>query len=121
MRISIGERVKFNQEVKFYGEGTIEIKDDCYFGHKIGGGYKNSIIEIQARNKNSEIIINENVAMNNGVFICANKKITIMNNCLIGRNVTLMDHNGHGIKSEERRTYEGTAKSIYRRKCLVRE
>lgn len=58
---------------------------------------------MQARNSNSEIIIGNDVAINNNVLLCSAKYIEIGDGSLIGQNVTIIDHEAHGIKPENRR------------------
>lgn len=54
----------------------------------------------------------KNVSTNNNLFLCARKCIIIKDDVLIGRNVTIMDHNAHGILPTERRSSKGTAREI---------
>ena len=116
-KIILGENVKFNQRLilkkdeKVKG-GKITIGNNCSFGYEYGGGFNDSKIEIQIRGIGAEIKISNNVATNNNLFICAKKLVEIENDCLIGRNVTIMDHNAHGISPNKRRTSSGTAKEI---------
>ncbi|MGL4954354.1 MAG: acyltransferase, partial [Cetobacterium sp.] len=104
---------RFNKKNIFYGLGKIVIEDEFSIGFRYGGGFKGRFTEIQAREKKSEIIIGKNLATNNGIFICAKQKIVIGNDVLIGSNVTIMDHNAHGISPDKRRCYSGTAREIY--------
>jgi len=94
---------KTQQKTFFTGNGNIFIGKDCRFGFKTGGfNYKGSI-ELQARYEHSKIIIGDNVAINNNVFICAANKIEIGDNTLFGQNISLMDHEAHGINPTKRR------------------
>lgn len=102
----------FIQKTIFMDKGKIEIDDKFSIGYKIGGGFKGAFSEIQTREKQAIIKIGRNFCTNNGIFLCANKKIEIGDDVLIGKNVTIMDHNGHGISPEFRRNYGGTAKEI---------
>lgn len=102
----------FYQNTVFYGPGKVEIGENFSLGFKYGGGFKGREIEIQARDKDAIIKIGENIATNNGIFICAIKKIKIANNVLIGSNVTIMDHNAHGISPEKRRSSSGTPREV---------
>lgn len=104
--------VVFEQETNFHGKGKVRIGRNVVLGCRYGGGWKSNIIEIQPRKKEAEIEIGENVVINNGAFICSNKKISIGDETLIGSGVTIMDHNAHGIKALERRITQGTAKEI---------
>ena len=40
----------------------------------------------------------------------------VENNVLIGERVTIMDHNGHGVNPNERRSNPGTSKEVVIRK-----
>jgi acetyltransferase-like isoleucine patch superfamily enzyme len=85
------------------GKGTIEIGSNCAFGFKLGGFHRAGSIELQARYKNSRIKIGNNVNTNNNIFLCAANYIEIGDNTLIGQNVTIMDHEAHGILPNDRR------------------
>lgn len=101
--VSWTTRPSFNQKIFFNGQGTVDIGANCSFGYKLGGfNYKGSI-EIQARYKNSKIKIGNNISTNNNKFICAANYIEIGDDNLIGQNVTIMDHEAHGIEPDKRR------------------
>ena len=57
----------------------------------------------QPRYKSSKIVIGSNVSTNNNIFICAANYIDIGDDTLVGQNVTIMDHEAHGIEPEKRR------------------
>jgi acetyltransferase-like isoleucine patch superfamily enzyme len=92
----------FSQVTFFTGLGQIEIGGSCSFGYKLGGFHKGGSIEIQARYLNSQIKLGNRIATNNNIFICAANYIEIGDDTLIGQNVTLMDHEAHGISPLER-------------------
>lgn len=102
-RIALDSNVRFDQHTRFEGAGVVEIGENCSFGFKLGGFHKNGSIEIQARYKESRIRIGMNVNTNNNIFICAANYIEIGSNALIGQNVTIMDHEAHGIEPDKRR------------------
>jgi len=91
------------QLTRITGLGRVEIGDNCFFGFKMGGFHKGGEIELQARYKNAVIRISNNVATNNNIFIVAAKYIEIGDDTLIGQNVTIMDHEAHGINPDKRR------------------
>lgn len=102
-------RVKLNgkfpicsQFILLSGKGSVEIGNNCSFGAKLGGFNRYGSIEIQARYENSRIVIGNNVWTNNNIFLCGAKFIEIGDNTLIGQNVTIMDHEAHGIEPENR-------------------
>ncbi len=97
-----GNKPKFLQYTLFDGAGKVEIGNGCIFGCKLGGFHKGGSIEIQARYENSKIKIGNNIATNNNIFICAANYIEIGNDSLIGQNVTIMDHEAHGIYPDNR-------------------
>ena len=102
-RVIIKEnKALFMQFTLFNGAGKVIIGDGCSFGYKLGGFHKGGSIEIQSRYTNSLIKIGNNIATNNNIFICAANYIEIGNNTLIGQNVTLMDHEAHGINPDVR-------------------
>lgn len=102
-RIVFTKYPKFNQTTICEGAGIVEIGNKCSFGYKLGGFHRNGSIELQARTKESRIKIGNNISTNNNIFICAANYIEIGDNTLIGQNVTIMDHEAHGIQPEERR------------------
>lgn len=112
-KIQISKKVFFHQETIFYGRGKIQISKGTTLGFKYGGGYKGRLIELQPRSENAKIVIGENVATNNGLFVSCLSKVEIGNETLIGSNVTIMDHNAHGVHPEKRRSYPGTPRDIY--------
>lgn len=85
------------------GKGIVSIGKRCSFGYKLGGFNRRGSIELQARYKDSKIIIGDNIATNNNVFLCAANYIEIGNDTLIGQNVTIMDHEAHGVEPDKRR------------------
>lgn len=91
------------QFTKISGSGKVEIGKGCVFGYKLGGFYRGGSIEIQPRYKNAKILIGNNVATNNNIFICAANLIEIGDHSLIGQNVTIMDFEAHGLAPDKRR------------------
>jgi maltose O-acetyltransferase len=67
---------------------------------------------LQTRTNDSVINIGNNVLTNNNLKIIARGTVDIGDDCLIGENVTIMDHNAHGVKPSERRTSAGTVKDV---------
>lgn len=68
--------------------------------------------ELQTRTNDSVINIGNNVLTNNNLKIIARGTVDIGDDCLIGENVTIMDHNAHGVKPSERRKSAGTVKDV---------
>lgn len=104
----ISKRVKYktqpdcNQKTLFTGAGKIRIGANCMFGFKLGGFHKGGSIEIQPRYKDSVIKFGNNILTNNNLFFCAANYIEIGDKTLIGQNVTIMDHEAHGIAPDKR-------------------
>jgi acetyltransferase-like isoleucine patch superfamily enzyme len=114
-----GNKPTFTQLTIFNGAGKVEIGNNCVFGYKMGGFYKGGSIEIQARYSNSNIKIGNNISTNNNIFICAANYIEIGNDTLIGQNVTLMDHEAHGIQPENRRKLGKIGTIIIGKNCWI--
>ncbi|MCU4166649.1 acyltransferase [Carboxylicivirga caseinilyticus] len=91
------------QKLIVYGNGFLKMGKGCIWGYKRGGHYHNGCIEIQMRSNEAVIDIGERVVSNNNLFICAYNKIEIGSNTLIGLNVTIFDHEAHGIAPDKRR------------------
>lgn len=91
--------------------GYIKIGKNCCFGYEFGGGFRKGEIEIQTRELDAKVEIGNNVYTSNNLFICCRKSVKIGDKTLIGKDVVIMDHNGHGIDPSRRYT-PGTAKEI---------
>lgn len=102
----------FYQNTFFLGDGKIEINENFKIGYRNGGGFHGRISELQVRDKNGIIKIGKNLATNNGIYLCSIKRIEIGNDVLIGSNVTIMDHNAHGVSPLKRRTSPGTPREV---------
>lgn len=85
------------------GSGIVKIGSNCTFGYKMGGFHRKGSIELQARYRNSQIVIGNNIATNNNIMLCAANYIEIGDDTMIGQNVTIMDHEAHGIEADKRR------------------
>ncbi len=85
------------------GKGIVYIGENCSFGYKLGGFNRRGSIELQARYKHSKIILGDNIATNNNIFLSAANYIEIGNDTLIGQNVTILDHEAHGVEPDKRR------------------
>ncbi len=112
VRLDLGEQITFHQRTLFTGKGSIEIGSNTSFGFRLGGKYLHDYCEIQARFKESLIIIGQNVASNNGLLIVSAERIEIGNDCLIGKDVQMIDCDGHGLAPSERRNSIGKVKPI---------
>lgn len=93
-----------NQKLVIQGKGVIVLGKDCVFGYKLGGRYLLGYCELQPRYNDSKIIFGSRVSVNNNLFVCAANNIEIGDETLIGQNVTIFDHDGHGIHFSNRRS-----------------
>lgn len=109
--IKIGSNNTYEQKVYCTGKGSIEIGKNIHFGCKLGGHWKGEI-ELQARSDQSRIVLKNNIATNNNLFICSNEYIEIGKNCLIGRDCEFIDFDGHGIEPDKRRGTSGIQEKI---------
>lgn len=98
----IGRPVLVEQKLKIRGLGKVSIGSNCFFGTKIGGRSYGET-EFLSKFIDSKIIIGNNVATNNNLFICAANSITIGDDTVIGERVTIFDFEGHGLRANERK------------------
>ena len=102
-KILLGNKSSFNQRTFINGAGKVHIGHNCSFGFKLGGFHRGGSIEFQARYKNSQIILKDNISTNNNVFICAANYIEIGEKTLIGQYVTIFDFEAHGVNPQNRK------------------
>lgn len=101
-RLKAGRFPICEQKVFLTGSGKIEIGEFCMLGYKLGGFNRGGSVEIQPRYLNSLIRIGKGVKTNNNVFICAANQVEIGDNTLIGQNVSIFDHEAHGVQPDKR-------------------
>lgn len=92
-----------NQLLLLRGEGSVNAGQNCVFGYKFGGRYRSGCIELQPRYHGARIIFGNNISSNNNLFICAANLVIIGDDTLIGQNVSIFDHEAHGVASNKRR------------------
>ncbi len=97
-----------SQKLLVSGEGQLEIGENCNFGYRFGGRFFYGLIEIQPRFENSVIKLGNNIITNNNVSICAVNSIEIGDYTMIGENVLIMDHEGHGSAPDKRMELGGS-------------
>ena len=90
------------QKTIITGSGNVIIGYKAKFGYKRGGFHRGGCIEVQARYKDSKVIIGDHIATNNNIFICSAGYIEIGDKVLIGQNVTIMDFEAHGVEIVKR-------------------
>lgn len=86
------------------GKGSISFGNNVQIGVVNSPTFFSGYSYIEARNKNSKIIVGNNVSINNCFSAEANQKITIQDNVLIGVNVSLLDNDGHNLAIDKRIT-----------------
>lgn len=111
-RVIYGDDLILNQKTRITGKGQVKIGNGCRFGSKLGGHHYRGMCELQPRYENSKIVIGSNVSSNNNLFLCAADEIAIGNNTIIGENVMLLDHDGHGIHPKDRRCSIGKMAAV---------
>lgn len=111
-RLKLGKGISTHQPLHATGRGKISIGDKCQFGVKLGGHYRNTDCEIQARYINSVVKLGKNVASNNGLLIISAENIEIGDDCLLGVKLSIIDHDAHGIHPRHRRKNIGTPKPV---------
>ncbi len=105
--LTVGRGVRFYQRAIISGEGRVQIGDRTFLGYPIGGGFRYSCCELQARYADAVISLGESVGVNNGLLIIAARSVEIGDGCLIGKDVQILDFDAHGIAPEERRSSIG--------------
>ena len=95
------------------GEGEVRVSDSNNFGYQLSPGFKNGSILIQARMKQSKIIIGQRNFVSNNVSIIANNAVVIGNNCQIGNDVQIFDSDFHELSPETRNHSAGKTKPVY--------
>ena len=90
------------QKVLLSGKGSINIGENVSFGVTNGGNFHNSICQIDARSEDSKVIIENDVHINNNLFICCYNSVIIKEKAFIGANVTIFDFEAHGTRVSQR-------------------
>ena len=86
------------------GKGKISFGENVQIGVINSPKYYSHYSYFEARNKESEITIGNNVAINNNCSIEALSKIIIKENVLIGVNCSIIDNDGHHLGIDERKS-----------------
>lgn len=113
------KRVSAKSKIKLYHPLLINGKGEVKIGHNLQNGVLNSpnyyshYSYLEVRNEDSEIIIGNDVAINNGFSAVAYSKIIIDDNVIIGVNCSVMDSDGHFLKSDMRNTLNPPSMQVH--------
>jgi maltose O-acetyltransferase len=84
------------------GKGKISFGKNVQIGVTSSPNFYSHYCYLEARNKESEISIGDNVSINNSFSAVAFSKISIQKNVLIGINCSIIDNDGHHLESDKR-------------------
>lgn len=84
------------------GNGKISFGNNVQIGVTASPNFYSHYCYLEARNKESEISIGNNVSINNAFSAVAFSKITIQKNVLIGINCSIIDNDGHEVEVAKR-------------------
>ncbi|WP_338408957.1 acyltransferase [uncultured Flavobacterium sp.] len=84
------------------GEGTVVFGTKVQIGVVFSSNFYSHYSYLEARFKESQIIIGNNVSINNAFSAVAFSKITIEDNVLIGINCAIIDNDGHHLEIDKR-------------------
>ncbi len=107
-------KAKFIQPCQLNGKGEIIFSDKVIIGCSLSPFLYSGYGYIEARNKNSKIIIGDNVIINNNiVLISEGEGITISKNTLIGTNCEIYDSDFHNISIDKRISGKPSTKKVF--------
>jgi maltose O-acetyltransferase len=91
------------QAVQVMGAGKIKVQGRVSLGYFPSPHFFSTYGYLEARGKESTIVIGNNTKINNGfVAIAENSSISIGESCLIGTNVEIYDSDFHTLSASER-------------------
>lgn len=100
---NIKGKPNLQQPALINGLGSVNFGSNTQIGVKNSPKYYNTYAYIEARKKNAQIIIGNNISINNNFCVTAeNSTITILDNTLIGVNCQIMDSDFHDLNPENR-------------------
>jgi galactoside O-acetyltransferase len=109
LRVTGRKNIRLYHPLLLSGPGKISIGDDFQSGVIRSTNYYSHYNYLQVRNPDSEIIIGNNVAFNNGISLIADTKITIGDFVLVGAGCYFVDNDAHDLDPALRIT--GTPKA----------
>lgn len=110
--LSCGSEVCLNVPVRCDGEGTVIISDGVVIGSLLAPKFGNGEVLLQARTKESRLVIQSKGWFSNNISIIATDKIEIGEYCLMGDAVLIIDSDFHSINPDRRRTDIGHSKPV---------
>lgn len=95
---------KVRQPLLCVGKGRV-VLESVQLGYWPSPDYFNGCIYIEARESSAQVRVGAGTVLNNGAAIIAERGcIDIGRNCLIGRNLSVVDSDFHGLSVVERRS-----------------
>jgi maltose O-acetyltransferase len=105
---------KLNQPALFLGEGKVIFKGSVNIGVCQSPQYLSTYAYIDARSKESLIVIEDGVWLNNNAFICSDGAgIFIGRNTLAGINLEIVDSDFHNLEVDKRMGFPYPVKPVY--------
>ena len=95
--LDVGESVHFNVPVRVNGKGSVKLFEKVALGYSKAIRSGSGTVLLQARDRNSVIIIGAGTKTSNNISIVARERIEVGENCLIGDSVTIIDSDFHEI------------------------
>lgn len=112
-RVFAKSKIKLYHPLLMKGEGQIKIGYNLQNGVINSPNYYSHYSYLEVRNEDSEIIIGNDVAINNSFSAVAYSKIIIDDNVIIGVNCSIMDSDGHFLKSDMRNTLNPPSMQVH--------
>ena len=109
---NITGRYRAFQPVVLRGDGKISFGSNVRFGVINSPLLYNTYAYVEARGKDSEIEFGNDITINNGFSITAEKKIVIKDNVLIGLNCFIIDSNFHMLAPSKRSHTDENPKEV---------
>lgn len=107
----VGEHVFFAMPIRIDGIGMVNIGDYCSLGYQPAIRLGNGEILLQARERNSIVLIGNRCSFSNNIFIIARTQIELGEGCLVGDRVTIMDADFHEIDPRAREKGVGSGET----------
>lgn len=102
-----------HQPILLSGKGKINFGENVQIGVINSPNFYTDYFYLEARTKDSEISIGDNVSINNGFKAVAFSKIVIEKNVLIGFSCSIIDNDGHHLAIDKRNSGKPNSAEIY--------